>query len=374
MSEMPTTPSIAAEQPAPSETGRFTVIGSGVIGLLVAHELVEQGHDVTVISTTGKPHEHTTIASTAAVGQFLPWLPESHAKSSIGKLDLNEIVEGTRTFYEELAQDPHTSGVMEVENVELVNSSHPWPEDLSDVMVVTESTLVDPLTYVDPDGSEVELDTVYRFNTFSINTSKTVVYLADRAEKAGVKFKRQELKPEDLHQLDGIIVNAAGAGAVGFDPTNEVKNYKGHTFVMRPRAGYRIPKEALSVEDLIIMPREDGTLICGALRIEDPTRPIPERLEAEELKKRLAQLIRQASPLLDGLDPELLEHCDTLVHLAGYRVESSGGGIRIAPDEANERLLHAYGFGGIGWSVGPHFAKKIAEQAIKIHNNRKENA
>ncbi len=117
-----------------------------------------------------------------------------------------------------------------------------------------------------------------------------------------------------------------------------------------------------------MMPREDGTAVCGALYIENPDRPIPEEKEAGELLARLGKIFHRAAGLVDGLEPDFLDNVDILVHQAGYRVEVEGTGIRVAPDEENERLLHAYGFGGLGWSVGPHFAQKIAAIAKVMHD------
>ena len=49
----------------------------------------------------------------------------------------------------------------------------------------------------------------------------------------------------------------------------------------------------------------------------------------------------------------------------------------MSPDIETENLLHAYGFAGIGWSVGPHFAEIIAKEANKLHdkigNNKGDN-
>jgi len=132
-----------------------------------------------------------------------------------------------------------------------------------------------------------------------------------------------------------------------------------------------VPRQALSVEDIVMMPREDGTAVCGALYIEEPQRPIPEADEAQELFLRLRETFQKMAVMVDGLEPDLLDHVDVVVHSAGYRVEVEGTGIRVAPDEKNERLLHAYGFGGLGWSVGPHFAQKIAAMAHKMHQQRK---
>lgn len=353
---------------SPDQQAQFTVIGSGVIGLLTAHALAKQGHNVTVLSSEGKPTLNTDSTSAVAIGQFLPWVPEAHADSLLGDLSIGEVTEVSRGFYAELAQNPHETGVMPVRNIELVSSSSPWPAGLPEAMGASAEKLAEPINFPDPTGAEVPFDGTLTFDTFSINARKTVSYLAERAAQSGVKFEQRTLSAEELEGLEGIIINATGMGAGKFDRLQIVNQFKGHTFVVKPKEGHKLPREGFSIEDLIMLPREDGTAVCGALYIENPDRPIPEEKEAEELFDRLGQIFHKAAGLVDGLEPDFLDNVDILVHQAGYRVEVEGVGIRVAPDEANERLLHAYGFGGLGWSVGPHFAQKIATMAKGMHD------
>lgn len=349
------------------ERETYSIIGSGVIGLLVAHELAQQQHNVRVYSHEGKPDADSSSTSINAIGQFLPWLPVSHAAGIMAELDLREIVSVSAAYYEKLAQNPHVTGVMAVENVELLATGASWPADLPRAMQVRETRLDKPVMFPEPDGTELPMDISYHFDTYSINARRTIAYLAEQAELAGVSFERRSLKPEDIENLNGVIVNAAGTGAHEFDPSQEVANYKGHTIVLQPNDPASMPRQAISAEDLILMPREDGTIVCGALYRENPERPVPLEDEATELLGRLDKMIRATAGLVDGLQENLLDNCEILVHSAGYRVEASDGGIRIAPDESNSRLLHAYGFSGIGWSVGPHLAERIARQARVLH-------
>lgn len=355
------------------DKARFTIIGSGVIGLLTARALAEQGHSVTVVSREGKPSSATSTASTNAVGQFLPWVPEAHAKTLLEDISLKEVAGFSREFYNKLAENPHKTGVMPIRNIELIRSDSPWPEDLPEVMGVEQRPLSETVDFVVPDGSITTFDTVLNFETLSINALKTIPYLADHAEELGVRFEKRTLTVQEIDELEGIIINAAGPGAHEFDsPSQVVNNFKGHTIVLQPKEGYELPKEALSVEDLVMMPREDGTVICGALYRENPDRSIPKEDEVKELLRRISHIIRESAHLVEGLDLDLIEHSDILLHTAGYRVEVEGSGIRVVPDEQNERLLHAYGFGGIGWSVGPHFAQQISQQATTMHHKLKE--
>lgn len=350
-------------------TKKFTVVGSGVIGLLTAHELADRGHSVKVISSEGKPDEAAGSASVIAVGQFLPWVPAEHAEKLLAGIEggLDRVVAHGREFYESLAENSHETGVMRVHNVELVGGSE-WPEGLPDVMEVVERDLDTAIELVGADGEKASFTKELTFDTFSINTRKTVTWLAESAEAKGVVFEEGHLTREELTALDGIVINATGAGAKEITGATDIEHFKGHTILIKPGEGRQQLKEGVSVEDIIIMPREDGTVIAGALYRENPERPVPAQDEAEELFARLRELAEKTSSLVEGLGPELFTEGEVLLHSAGYRVELSGGGIRVAPDEEVEGLLHAYGFGGIGWSVGSAFAKRIANNAVSMHD------
>lgn len=366
---------VMSEQPIPQDRAveSYTVLGAGVIGLLTASELASQGHQVTVISREGQPSQAASSTSANAVGQFLPWVPEEHAKALLGDVDLETVTEFSRSFYEHLAANPHETGVMPVHNVELVQSDTPWPKGLPEAMRASTATLETEVPFTDPDGELIECDEVIQFDTFSINAGKTIPYLADEAARKGVTFVSKHLTKAEIAGLEGVVINATGIGAHEIDSSQTVSHFKGHTFVIKPQQGVSVPRSALSVEDLIMMPREDGTIVCGALYIENPQRPVPEEEEAKALFERLGKLFKDAAAagIVEGLDPDLLDKSEVLLHSAGYRVEVEGGGIRVAPDAENERLLHAYGFGGVGWSVGPHFAKKIAKMAQEMHSKSK---
>ena len=356
-----------------TEPERYNILGAGVIGLTTALELVREGHEVTLHSREGKPVLSSDSTSSNAVGQFLPWVPAEHAEALLGDVDLETVAEYSRIYYGELAKHADQTGVMAVGNIELLLEGAEWPAGLPVAMRAEERELSNPIPFTEPDGESSNCKIMLEFETFSINTKKTIAYLADQAEKAGVKFVSTHIDVDKLEELDGVIINAMGIGAPDLDKATESNNFKGHTFIIEPEDGY-MPNQALSVEDLIIMPREDGTVICGALYIEDSAHPIPEEEEAEELFERLGKLLDAVAKegIVGGLRLGLLEHSEVRLHSGGYRVELSDGGIRIAPDEENERLLHAYGFGGLGWSVGPHFAKRIAKQAKELHKRIKE--
>ena len=371
MTEMPPAEQANMSTPPSNEAvGSFTVIGSGIIGVLTAHELADQGHQVKIVSREGQPNLGTSSTSALAIGQFLPWLPEAEAKTLTKGVssDLTTIVGNGRKFYATLAEHPEETGVMPMRYVELVDEAEPWPVDLPGAMNTEPVKLAEPIEITAADGHVMRFTEKYIFDTFSINTRKTLAWLAGQAAAKGVTFERVYIQPEDLQGMDGVLINASGMGAQELTGATDIRHNKGHTILIRPRAG-QMPVEAISVADLNIMPREDGTVIAGVLHRENPTRPQPEADEAAELLTRLTELATKASGLVKGLDPKLFTDGEIIMHQGGYRVVIESGGIRVSPDEKLENLLHAYGFSGIGWSVGPHFAKTIAQKAIAMHHN-----
>ena len=349
----------------------FTVLGAGVIGLMTANELASQGHQVNVIAREGQPSMDTDSTSSNAIGQFLPFLPEDHASTVMqGEIidELDKIVGVSREFYSRLATNPEETGVMPLRNIELVSDELGWPTGLAEAMNVESRVLRPEITLKGHEDRPLVVTEEYVFDTFSINARKAVAYLANLAKEKGVVFQNGSVKPEDLERLKGIVINSTGLGALELTGDQDIRHYKGHTFVIRPGKGRKAPTEAISVDDLIIMPREDGTVIAGALYLENPSRPVPEEKEATELLDRLTDMADKTAHLVDGLEPELFSKGDILVHSSGYRVVIDTGGVRVVPDKRLEHVLHAYGFSGIGWSVGPSFARKIADQAVQMKN------
>jgi glycine/D-amino acid oxidase-like deaminating enzyme len=332
-----------------------TVIGAGVIGLLTAHELADRGYRVAVVSKEGKPDERSMSASAAAVAQFLPWMPGKNCGEMHDVLsDLSSVVQTGKQFYTHLAQDPHKTGVMVVPNVELAGPKD-WPSELAEAMSAEvtelEHTIELPGQHDETYLAEVE----YRFDTFSFNTGKTLEYLADTAAAKGVRFHKRTMRSlREAAELDGVVIDASGDGARELTGNNDIEYIKGHCITLRPEDGY-LPNEILSAFDLIMLPREDGTIRVGA-----------PRGEASDLLDRLAMFFHKAADRVHGLRPDLLDHCEILGPVSGYRVRHRSGGIWIDRNPVFPNILHANGFYCLGWSVGPAYAKHIADAAAAM--------
>lgn len=341
----------------------FTIIGAGVIGLLTAHVLRDRGCHVTIIAREGRPDAYTYSTSSVAVAQFLPWLPESHEATMLDSLgDLTTLVDSGRNFYSTLAIHPDITGVMPIRNVELVGAKG-WLTGLPEAMRAERTTL-DPIVFPGPAGWIYEVDTCYTFDTFSIDTVRALHHLANDAARKGVAFRKRTVTMPELRELPGVVIVAAGDGAQQLTGDAEIEHFKGHTITIRPEPGY-LPREALSAHDLIVMPRHDGTVRLGAPYCPSAS-SVPESEEAAELTDRIRQLIAKTSHLVDGLRPDLLDHAEVLYHSAAHRVSFTTGNVRVRPDLRSPHILHANGFLGIGWSIGPAYAETIADHAMAL--------
>lgn len=349
---------------------QFTVVGAGVIGLLTARELARRGHRVRILAKEGRPGAYTSSTSAAAVGQFLPWLPEGHENDlpteAVGGMD--SLVDCGRKLYGEMAHNSRLTGVSAVRNVELLTERGDWPAGLPAAMLVEATPLASPIGVPGPaeSGSDLMVTRQYVFDTYSINTPKTLRFLASEAALGGVEFQRKDISPDELADIGGVVINAAGDGIKALTSQPGISYFKGHSITIKPERGY-LPQQALSVDDLIIMPREDGTVIIGAPYYPPQgSTPIPQKNEAAELVRRIDLLCTRAHHLVAGLRPDLMARSKVLYHTAGYRVSFDETGIYVGPDSLARNVLHANGFIGIGWSAGPAYAKHIADQAERL--------
>lgn len=332
------------------------IIGSGVVGLILARELAEQGAPVTVVSKNRAGEPGSTVSS-IAVGQFLPFhMAEQTERNSFAK-----DIDYSREFYNNLALNPEVTGVMRVHNVELFSEDKDWPPGLAEGMRAIKTELPEPVVLHGPNGESIYTH-IYSFDTFSINTGKTIGYLSEQAAAAGVQFEVRQITRPELLSAEKTVVDISGTGSKELSGNDELQFFKGHTIIYSPPADLPRLRTAISVDDLIIMPREDGTIVVGALYLErDTPFESPQESDALELFERIGELARVS---VDGfaMDPgQLLRPEYITAHAAGNRVVSKGD-VQIDTDHQNSNVTHAYGFGGLGWSLGPAIAKDIVKK------------
>jgi len=349
------------------------VVGAGVIGLSVALELQRQGFHATVLDVVDPrdmAHQQTSVAATGLSLAFLD--PSEATGDNDHAKQAEQIVEAgkaTQEIYAELAQNPHTTGIMEILGVELVADDEDWPEYLKELMDVEEFDAQPPVTLNSSDGSVKTYTRYYTFKTYSINTPKTLKFMADMLELEGGSFiinkgiNNKKLDRDNLLAFaeETPVIDATGMGFRELADDPALEPVKGHSIIFRPESP--VPPVSFSIDDLNLIPREDGSFIIGTLHRPNDASTIPKGDEATEVIERVKAVLQSGPIGPFSVDPRILD--DTpYIHSAGVRANHPAG-IQIRYDKDTNAITHASGFSGVGWSVGPGIAPEIVKISVE---------
>ncbi|NLU82157.1 FAD-dependent oxidoreductase [Rhodococcus sp. HNM0569] len=172
-----------------SAVAAVTVIGAGVVGLSVAHEFADAGHDVTVVHAPPDPLDASPLAGAV-------WFPYG-----VG-LDPDTLAwsQRTRARLEELADVPGTGVVCRrgtyVERVPDADRS--WCIDLPGYTEVAAGNL--------PSGARSAFQAVLPV----VDMPRYLAWLRERCVGRGVGFRVERLDAESVAALRGPVVVAAG--------------------------------------------------------------------------------------------------------------------------------------------------------------------
>ncbi len=306
---------------------RIGVIGAGVIGLSIAHELARAGRDVTVLADLA-PLE-TTSAVAGAV-----WLPYAAERSTAVDVMLGSTLERLTA----IAREQPEAGV-----------------DLRDGLIVERSPDPDRswtafLRATEADASALPPGTTGLRTTAPLATMSIYLpWLQQQCEASGVRFEHRAVDDVDAlaRELDAVVVAAGvrGGALLGDDPG--VVPIRGQVVrVENPGVTEFVIDDAHPAGLAYVLPRRDclvlgGTHEPGATSLE----PDPE------------------------IEAGILERCGALVPaVAGQRILSRAVGLRPGrarlrieevPDRAL-RVIAAYGHGGSGVTLSWGTAERVA--------------
>ncbi len=310
---------------------RVTVVGAGVIGLLSALALADE-HDVRIVA------EHTGAATTSARAGA-SFKPSSVDRSPpFDDLLAQSAAELRRWDRTGLSQRRAVSRTTHVE-------ASSGPLTLDDHL-----HLVDDVTELHAaDGDDIPggYRHAVRYTTWFFDVPVTLRALADELHSAGVETEQRRV--EDLEELAAtaqadVVVNASGLGARQLVGDTALQPVRGQTaLVDHPDRDVT----SISADGFYLYPRSDGLLVGGTATAGSWDRePDPEVT---------ALLLRGNARVL----PELLtaEPRHATVGLRPYR----DGGVRLEVDRGLAvPVVHAYGHGGAGWTLGPGTALAVA--------------
>lgn len=333
------------------------VVGAGIIGLASALELQRRGYEVVLYD-----QHMTTVAnvpdgpgiSLAAGAQFLPYVHDE--VDSRTERFIHGLAAESRLFYEQLAADPQETGVLKLVNVELANARQDWSPALAALMNITARPLPAPITVEANQQSPGVHDRYYEFTTFSLAAPELLHYLRRRFCRMGGRLVRRTFSAGQLRRQTIPTIVAAGVGAMLFVNDPALRLRKGISLTYRPTVP--LPPVAISADDLLLLPRADGSFVVGALYMDKPDSHEPEQAEIKELLGRICGLTRQSVGCFRSLPASVFAGSYTV--RAAQRVVHPKGP-QIYRDKGNAFLVHNYAHGSVGWTTAFGAARIAAD-------------
>lgn len=316
---------------------RVTVLGAGVIGLLSALALADE-HDVRIVA------EHTGPATTSgrAGASFKP--SSVDRSPPFGELLERSAAELHRWDRTGLSQ---RRGVSRITHVE-ASSAPLTPGD--------HLHLVDDVVELHADAGD-DVPGGYRhgvrYTTWFFDVPVTMRALADELRGAGVDVEQRRvgaLGELAVPTRTDVVVNASGLGARRLVGDTALQPVRGQTaLVDHPDRDVT----SISADGFYLYPRSDGLLVGGTATAGSWDRePDPEVTEL---------LLRGNARVLPQLLTAQPRH--VAVGLRPYRE----GGVRLEVDRGLEvPVVHAYGHGGAGWTLGPGTALAVAARIAEL--------
>jgi D-amino-acid oxidase len=310
---------------------RVCVLGSGVVGLSVAHRLAERGHHVRVLG------DADPLATTSAVAAALwyPYLASPAARTGAW---------GARTYevLSDLARQAPESGVDRRPGRELAAAGTPVPPWHAHV---DDFGLLDP----DPDGRGG-----WSFTSPVVDMSLYLPWLAAQVRSLGVHLETvPRLGPSDLAAAaagDDALVLCPGLGAVDLLADTDVVPVRGQV-VLLEQVGLESWLLAEGDGDpTYVVPRR-RTIVCGGTARTGDWSTEPDATTARDILTRCRALL-----------PQLAEAA-VVGHRVGLRPVRPQ--VRLELERSNDALgvpvVYCYGHGGAGVTLSWGCAEDVAD-------------
>ncbi|WP_293695833.1 FAD-dependent oxidoreductase [uncultured Agrococcus sp.] len=308
------------------EQKQVAVIGAGVIGLSIAHELAHAGHAVTVIADDHDPRDCSPLAGAV-------WFPYGVSLDA----DVIELSERTRLRFEELADA--SRGIARRSGrfiVRLPETDMAWTDALPGKRELTQEEV--------PDGALGG----FRVTVPVIDMSKYLVWLRAIVEQLGVRFERRLINDLASVEADVKIV-AAGLRSPELVPDAEP---------IIPRRGQIVRLENPGLTDwyvdddapgglTYVIPRFDD-IVCGGT--DDAGNADAEH--DPDIETGILERVTAAMPELQGLP--------IVSRGVGLRPGRSEPRIEWITDAASPTIA-CYGHGGAGVSMSWGCAERVAD-------------
>ncbi|KAJ5814617.1 hypothetical protein N7474_006394 [Penicillium riverlandense] len=311
------------------------IVGSGIVGLLSALTLTEAGYAVTIIARDLPGDETQDWASPWAGAAIFPH-PDAKGHSLQAE---------TFRYYWALAHRDPTSGVQVVKATEFY-------DDRADDSSIWYKYLVPHYCRI-PTGDLPAGATVgFTFQTMTLNPAVFLPWIKKELETRGVRFIRKELKSiEEAEKITGcsIVVHASGLGAFHLAGDNDVVAIRGQTMFVETDFDELVMLQGSQYSYVIPRMYTGGAIMGGVSQEGNLDRNVDENLRPDILERT-----KKLSPgRFDSVD---LKN-DNIKNIVAFRPGRKGG-YRL---EAEGKVVHAYGFGGLGYVYSYGAALKVRD-------------
>lgn len=318
---------------------RVVVVGAGISGLTCARLLLRAGHNVIVVS--GDPLERTTSYLAAAV-----WFP-----TAAGPPD--GVARWGALTYNVLAEEANTRAPGVVMRESLVLYRHAPDPSLP---LPAWASAVGEVRAANPDELPPGYRHGLRFSVPLVEMPNYLPYLREQVLAAGATHVLRRLTSLDdvLDLSPDVIVNAAGMGAGALVGDDKVFPVRGQIVrVTNPGLTLSVRDEQHPRGRAYVHPRSTDCILGGTLEVGNwNTEPDP--AETTAILERCVDI----AP--DLVDSQVIES------VAGLRPGRPEVRVELDDDLLPVPVVHNYGHGGSGITLGPGCAQDVAAFVAEI--------
>ncbi|KAJ5773034.1 hypothetical protein N7457_007930 [Penicillium paradoxum] len=310
------------------------IIGSGVIGLLSALTLTDSGYKVTIVARDVLGDDNQDWASPWAGAAIFPH-PDVKGR------DLQ--VETFKYFWALAHRDP-TSGVQ-------VLKANEYYDDRDDDSTIWYKTLVPRYRRFSTEELPKGAKMGFEFLSMTVNPVYYLPWVKKELDRRGVRFIKKEVESiEAARQITGckVVVNASGLGAFELAGDKDVIPVRGQTMFIDTDIDFLTMWQGSHYTYVIPRMYSGGAIVGGVSQSGNTDRAVDEELRPDIMRR--AKMLLQGSA--DALDPKKVK--EDIVAFRPYRK----GGYRL---EAEGDVVHAYGFGSLGYTYCFGAAEKVRD-------------